>query len=82
MKQQIEHRLKDLKTEFESGQKMLADLEAKRGNLKETLLRISGAIMVLEEELRKADNDNGKAEKQFNLKQTEQPELEKQAAAK
>lgn len=49
MKQQLEQRLHELKTEFESGQKMLADLETQQANLKTTLLRISGAIQVLEE---------------------------------
>ncbi|NJP11454.1 MAG: hypothetical protein HC866_19865 [Leptolyngbyaceae cyanobacterium RU_5_1] len=49
MKEQIEQRLKHLKTEFESGQKMLTDLETQQTNLKSTLLRISGAIQVLEE---------------------------------
>jgi hypothetical protein len=34
---------------------MLASLEVKQANLRETLLRISGAIQVLEEELSKAD---------------------------
>ena len=33
---------------------MLAELEAKADNLRETLLRISGAIQVLEEELKEA----------------------------
>jgi predicted nucleic acid-binding Zn-ribbon protein len=54
MKQQLEQRLQSLKSEFESGQKMLADLEAKQANLRDTLLRISGAIQVIEEELSKA----------------------------
>lgn len=49
MKEQLEQRLQELKAEFESGQKMLADLEAQQTNLKTTLLRISGAIQVLEE---------------------------------
>ncbi|NEO62043.1 MAG: hypothetical protein F6J98_17015, partial [Moorea sp. SIO4G2] len=40
-----------LKSEYEAGQKMLAELEAKQANLRETLLRISGAIQVLEETL-------------------------------
>lgn len=51
MKTQLEQRLQSLKAEFESGQKMLADLEAKQANLRDTLLRISGAIQVLEEVL-------------------------------
>ncbi|QZZ22012.1 hypothetical protein J5X98_06275 [Leptothermofonsia sichuanensis E412] len=49
MKEQLEQRLHELRTEFESGQKMLADLETQQANLKTTLLRISGAIQVLEE---------------------------------
>jgi predicted nuclease with TOPRIM domain len=49
MKQQINQRLQSLKSEFEAGQKMMADLEAKQANLRDTLLRISGAIQVLEE---------------------------------
>lgn len=58
MKEQLEERLKELKAEFESGQKMLAELEAKQANLRESLLRISGAIQVLEEELGKHNDDN------------------------
>jgi len=53
MKQKLEQRLKELRTEFESGQKTLAELETKQMNLRNTLLRISGAIQVLEEELAK-----------------------------
>jgi predicted nucleic acid-binding Zn-ribbon protein len=49
MKEQLEQRLQKLKSEFESGQKMLSDLETQQENLKTTLLRISGAIQVLEE---------------------------------
>ncbi len=49
MKEQLEQRLQKLKSEFESGQKMLSDLEEQQVNLKTTLLRISGAIQVLEE---------------------------------
>ncbi len=57
MKEQLEQRLKELKAEFESGQQMLADLEEKQANLRETLLRISGAIRVLEEMLQQAQAD-------------------------
>lgn len=55
MREQLEQRLKALKSELETGEQMLTDLEAKRANLRETLLRISGAIQVLEEELVKAN---------------------------
>lgn len=51
MREQLEHRLQGLKSEYEAGQKMLADLEVRQAQLRETLLRISGAIQVLEEVL-------------------------------
>ena len=54
MQNQIENRLNELKAEFESGQKMMQDLEQKRTNLEKTMLRISGAIQVLEELLSQA----------------------------
>lgn len=49
MKNQLETRLNNLKTEFETGQTLLADLNKKRSDLEATLLRISGAIQVVEE---------------------------------
>ena len=54
MKERLEQRLRELKTEFETGQKMLAELESKQAELRNTLMRISGAVQVLEEELAKA----------------------------
>lgn len=59
MKHQLEQRLNALKAEFESGQKMLAELEAKQANVQNTLLRISGAVQVLEEELAKLKESSG-----------------------
>lgn len=60
MKERLQKRLESLKAEYEAGQKMLADLETKQDNLRETLLRISGAIQVIEEELANAEReDNG-----------------------
>jgi hypothetical protein len=55
MRTQLERRLQELRAEYEAGQKLLAELEARQANTRETLLRISGAIQVLEEELRRAD---------------------------
>ncbi|AKB36786.1 hypothetical protein MSSAC_2196 [Methanosarcina siciliae C2J] len=56
MKTQLEQRLVELRAEYESGQKILKDIEEKlvklengKKNLNETLLRISGAIELLEE---------------------------------
>ncbi len=59
MREKLEKRLQQLKAEFASGQKVLADLEAKQANIRETLLRIQGAIQVLEEELSQENNNNG-----------------------
>ena len=49
MREQLEQRLHELKAEWEIGQQMLAELETKQAHLRETLLRISGAVQVLEE---------------------------------
>jgi uncharacterized coiled-coil protein SlyX len=57
MKQQLEQRLKELRAEYASGQKALAELENKQAAIRSTLLRISTAIEALEEELTK---ENGK----------------------
>jgi len=59
MKAQLEKRLTELKAEYATGQKMLADLETRQANLRESLIRISGAIQVLEEELEKTNGTNG-----------------------
>lgn len=56
MREQLEKRLTELKAEFEAGQKMMAELDAKQATLRDTLLRISGAIQAIEEELAKADS--------------------------
>jgi len=49
MRKYLEQRLTQLKAEFEAGQKMLAELETKKNEIQATVLRISGAIQVLEE---------------------------------
>lgn len=63
MKEKLQQRIQSLKSEYEAGQKMLADLEAKQANLRDTLLRISGAIQVMEEILNEVPEepvpDNG-----------------------
>jgi len=61
MKTQLEQRLAELKSEFEAGQKMLADLERKRNELEATMLRISGAIQVIEELLAQEQPQDKKA---------------------
>ena len=49
MKEQITRRLEELRAEFEVGQTMLAELDARQVNLRNSLLRIGGAIQVLDE---------------------------------
>jgi predicted nuclease with TOPRIM domain len=53
MKEQLEERLKELKAEYETGQARLRELEAEANYVRETMLRISGAIQVMEEILGK-----------------------------
>jgi uncharacterized coiled-coil protein SlyX len=49
MREQLEQRITELEAEQEKGQHMLADLDTRRAELQQTLLRISGAIQVLGE---------------------------------
>lgn len=51
MREQLQARLEELKREFETGQARLRELESQEAQLRQTLLRISGAVQVLEEEL-------------------------------
>ncbi len=51
MRERLEQRLKELTAEFEAGQQMLAELEARQAALRDTMLRLDGAITVLREEL-------------------------------
>ena len=57
MRQQVERRLHALQAEWASGQHMLAELETQQTNLRNTLLRISGAMQVLEELLAQAPEE-------------------------
>jgi predicted nuclease with TOPRIM domain len=49
MQEQIQARLEELKKELEAGQAELQKVEMQRTYLHETVLRISGAVQVLEE---------------------------------
>jgi uncharacterized coiled-coil protein SlyX len=62
MRERLERRLKELKAEFASGQKRLEELEAQTNSVRTVMLRISGAIQVLEEELGMSGATNGAAE--------------------
>lgn len=54
MGNQLEDRLSQLKSQYANGQKELDNLHQKENDLQVTLLRISGGIQVLEEEIAKA----------------------------
>lgn len=49
MRDKLEERLRELRGELENGRALLDELETKKANLQSTLLRITGAIQVLEE---------------------------------
>lgn len=52
-------RLTELQSEYEKGQQTLRDLEQQAANLRATLLRISGALQVLQETLGEPTGDAG-----------------------
>jgi prefoldin subunit 5 len=53
MRESMQLRLEELKKEFEIGQSTLRDLDNQQAYLRETMLRISGAIQILEETLKR-----------------------------
>ncbi len=59
MRERLEQRLQELKTEFGKGEQTLQELEEHAAAVRQTLLRISGAIQVLEEELGVANRPDG-----------------------
>jgi hypothetical protein len=66
----IDDRLTELKKEFEKGQQQMALMDQRRQELRDALLRISGAIQVLEE-----------LRKQPGLSDSDRPGLSSVAAA-
>lgn len=76
MKSDIANRIKVLKHEYRLGEQALYDLDAKQLKLKETLLRISGAIQVLEELLAECDNtENNLVDVDHNIHPPVPPDL-------
>ncbi len=55
MREQLEQRLQSLKAEYQSGQNRVAELETELAGYTETLMRIAGAIQVIEEMLAEFD---------------------------
>lgn len=58
MREQLQRRLEELKKEFTAGRARVAELEQQQTTLHQTLLRISGAIQVLEEELKSSSTQD------------------------
>jgi hypothetical protein len=75
----MKERLAELKAEFEKGQQHLQLLDKERAEVRDTLLRISGAIQVLEELLEQESQDmhNNKAS-QNGHREAELPGVESQ----
>ncbi|MGZ8237921.1 MAG: hypothetical protein ACXWTY_08630 [Methylobacter sp.] len=57
MQEILQQRLEALKVEFEKGQARLRELQQQESQLRETLLRISGALQVLTELLEEENPD-------------------------
>ncbi len=49
MTEVMNKRLEELRGEYSAGQRMIADLHSREADLRSSMLRISGAIQVLEE---------------------------------
>jgi len=49
IREQAERRITELREEQQKGQQMLAELDGRAAELRQTLMRISGAIQVLDE---------------------------------
>lgn len=62
MRDRMAVRLGELRREYAAGEAQMAALEARKAELSQTLLRISGAIQVLEETLADAPNAANAAE--------------------
>jgi hypothetical protein len=58
MNETIEARLAELRGERDRGEEMLAELQQRQAALRDTLLRIQGAIQVLEELQQSAAGDD------------------------
>ncbi len=51
MRNKLQQRLVELENEYEKGRQLMAELEGKVDNTRDTLLRMAGAIQVIKEEL-------------------------------
>ena len=70
MRHEMEVRLIALRSEYEKGQRQLHQLESQLTSLREALLRISGAIMVLEEIMASASSTSADQQQPGEVKAT------------
>ncbi|MEM8897223.1 MAG: hypothetical protein AAGC85_03930 [Bacteroidota bacterium] len=68
MLERLTQRLHQLKEEFSKGQERLSQLEAEVNETRQKMLRISGAIQVLEEELQNSEENQTKESISHNSK--------------
>ncbi len=73
MRDWVEQRLRDLREEFETGQKQVTAIEVRTNDLKSTLFRISGAIQVLEEVLSQPPRAPGAAGRRTTARSSAPP---------
>jgi len=78
MRQKILFTLSKLREEYRKGENELATLASKQNHLEDMMLRISGAIQVLEELL---EQENGESEESFHNLASESHEEEQPATA-
>lgn len=69
MKKQLSTRLQDLKAEYKKGEERLTGLENEIANVRTSMLRISGAVQVLEEILEEKDKENGMTKEDKEIKE-------------
>jgi len=67
MNNALQKRLNTLKSEYESGQRMLAELDARRAQLTQTMLRIEGAMQLLNEVLEQEPETTHEADEPLAL---------------
>lgn len=65
MKEELEARLAELEAELAVGEQRWRDMDAEQGRLRETLLRMSGAVQVLTELLE--EDPTRRAEQQSSV---------------
>ena len=63
MKERLKKRLQELEQEYQKGQEQLQKLETEANQTRDAMLRISGAIQVLREEVELIETENGHEQK-------------------